>query len=212
MVKNPYDAKINNNIFYGNETGIERTGGLSSVVSYNCFFGNTDDFVGYPISYGQICCSNSNGDDCDIAFNIFMDPTFVSNSDWHLSGQSSCIDAGTGSAAPGDDMDGELRFAGAAHDIGIDEYVDSDTDWLADRIERLIGTDPFDLDIDEDGMRDGWEVKYGLNPLESSDAKDDNDDDGFTNLEEFIGGMNPNDPESNPFPALHGTLMLLLGD
>jgi hypothetical protein len=46
-------------------------------------------------------------------------------------------------------------------------------------------------DTDNDGMPDWWENKYGLNPMDRSDAKKDKDDDGYSNLEEFKMGTNP---------------------
>jgi hypothetical protein len=56
------------------------------------------------------------------------------------------------------------------------------------------------LDNDGDGMPDIWEKKYGLNPLDPSDAAIDSDGDGFTNLEEFKAGTDPKDPASKPDP------------
>lgn len=47
-------------------------------------------------------------------------------------------------------------------------------------------------DIDEDGMPDEWEVKYGLNPKRPFDSARDKDKDGYTNIEEFLNGTNPN--------------------
>lgn len=41
-------------------------------------------------------------------------------------------------------------------------------------------------DSDNDGMRDGWELLYNLNPNNPSDANLDLDGDGFTNVEEFV--------------------------
>jgi hypothetical protein len=46
-------------------------------------------------------------------------------------------------------------------------------------------------DSDGDGMPDEWEIKYGLNPNDPSDAAKDNDNDGYTNLEEFLNGTDP---------------------
>ncbi len=47
------------------------------------------------------------------------------------------------------------------------------------------------LDTDKDGMPDKWEKKYGLNPNDPSDAKGDLNNDGYTNIEDYINGVNP---------------------
>ena len=41
-------------------------------------------------------------------------------------------------------------------------------------------------DTDGDGMPDEWEVKYGLDPEDASDADTDLDNDGLTNLYEYL--------------------------
>lgn len=41
-------------------------------------------------------------------------------------------------------------------------------------------------DTDKDGMADAWEVANGLNPNDSSDGNQDRNDDGYTNLEDFL--------------------------
>lgn len=46
-------------------------------------------------------------------------------------------------------------------------------------------------DSDNDGMPDAWELKYGLNPKDPSDAVLDMNDDGYTNIEKFINGIDP---------------------
>lgn len=56
-------------------------------------------------------------------------------------------------------------------------------------------------DSDQDGLPDDWEVKYGLNPVDLSDAQGDLDQDGFTNLEEFNAETNPTDAGSSPDPV-----------
>jgi hypothetical protein len=53
-------------------------------------------------------------------------------------------------------------------------------------------------DRDDDGMLNDWEVLYGLNPLDPSDATGDLDSDGFTNVEEFKFHSKPNDPQDRP--------------
>lgn len=46
-------------------------------------------------------------------------------------------------------------------------------------------------DVDMDGMPDEWETKYGLNPMDPSDANEDLNDDGYTNIEKYINGIDP---------------------
>ena len=46
-------------------------------------------------------------------------------------------------------------------------------------------------DKDHDGMPDSWELMYGLNPYDASDASADPDKDGLTNLQEYQAGTNP---------------------
>jgi hypothetical protein len=47
------------------------------------------------------------------------------------------------------------------------------------------------LDSDHDGMPDEWERKYGLNPNDPSDAQQDLNGDGYTNLEKYLNGIDP---------------------
>jgi len=46
-------------------------------------------------------------------------------------------------------------------------------------------------DADNDGMPDNWETRHGLNPKDSSDASQDLNGDGYTNIEDFINGLDP---------------------
>ncbi len=69
---------------------------------------------------------------------------------------------------------------------------DSDTDGLSDFEEVITySTDPNSIDSDSDLMSDYFEVFYGLNPNNPSDANNDSDVDGLTNLQEFTYGTNP---------------------
>jgi CSLREA domain-containing protein len=53
-----------------------------------------------------------------------------------------------------------------------------------------------DPDTDADGMPDSYERAYGFSPELAADAKEDADDDGQTNLSEFLGGTKPRDAQS----------------
>ena len=73
---------------------------------------------------------------------------------------------------------------------------DSDFDTLYDSWEIANGLDPYSADSDSDSLPDGWEVMYGLNPL-ADDAAEDLDEDGLTNIQEFILGLNPSSEDSD---------------
>jgi hypothetical protein len=71
---------------------------------------------------------------------------------------------------------------------------DVDSDGLPNSAELAAGTDPFNPDSDYDGIPDGWEVTYNLNPLLATDAEVDSDSpngDTLTNLQEYRLGTDP---------------------
>jgi len=55
-----------------------------------------------------------------------------------------------------------------------------------------------DLDDDNDQIPDDIETRLGLDSLNSSDAFNDNDDDGFTNLSEFLNSSKLDDKNAYP--------------
>lgn len=65
---------------------------------------------------------------------------------------------------------------------------DTDNDSITDCEEKIIGTDYLNSDSDFDGIPDGLEVRYGLNPLDPLDASTDFDGDGATALAEIKRG------------------------
>jgi len=50
-----------------------------------------------------------------------------------------------------------------------------------------------EADTDKDGMPDAWEIKYGLNPNDPSDAAKDLNGNGISNLDEYKRGLDPTD-------------------
>ena len=135
----------------------------------------------------------------------------------------------TGLPVPDSDGDGmpdgwELMYglnpldaSDASLDLDMDGW-DFDRNGVVDEEEKftnleeyLNGTNPLKKDSDEDGMWDGWEVYYSLDPLDPEDAHEDLDEDGydsnrnglisslenFTNLEEFQANTNPNSTDTD---------------
>lgn len=64
-------------------------------------------------------------------------------------------------------------------------------------------------DLDHDGMPDDWEELYGFDPLDPDDADFDYDNDGRTNLQEYLDGSDPTNPASRlPVAGVAGLLVL----
>ncbi len=47
------------------------------------------------------------------------------------------------------------------------------------------------VDSDQDGMPDAWEKTHGLNPADAGDSRLDPDNDGYTNIEEYLNRTDP---------------------
>ncbi|MBN1330670.1 MAG: hypothetical protein JXA54_14445 [Candidatus Heimdallarchaeota archaeon] len=74
------------------------------------------------------------------------------------------------------------------------KIADVDNDGLKDGVEINWGLDPLDNDMDNDGLLDGLEV----NTYDTDPEDPDSDDDGYTDLYEIINGTDPNDPTDYP--------------
>ncbi len=81
---------------------------------------------------------------------------------------------------PSDDPDAD-GLSNYEEFLGPDRAATTNLDW----------TNPTDADSDDDGMPDGWEYFYGLNPNSPADRYLDPDGDGLVNLGEFNLGSNP---------------------
>ncbi|MEX2684250.1 MAG: right-handed parallel beta-helix repeat-containing protein [Candidatus Sigynarchaeota archaeon] len=75
---------------------------------------------------------------------------------------------------------------------------DFDGDTILNEDEILwTGTDPLLRDSDLDSMDDGWELRFGFDPLNPRDAYLDPDGDGLKNWEEYRWGTNPLDLDTD---------------
>lgn len=75
-----------------------------------------------------------------------------------------------------------------------DAFQDQDSDMATNVQEYQRGTSPDiqdDLDMDHDGMDDGWEAAHGLNPYNKNDRNTDLDSDGLSNSDEFKQETDP---------------------
>lgn len=91
------------------------------------------------------------------------------------------------------DNDGVLNDSDTCPDgeVGWDsnQTTDYDGDGCKDSLE--------DLDDDNDLMPDAWEEQNGLNSLDATDAAQDKDGDGLTNLQEYNLSTNPGVADSD---------------
>ncbi len=80
------------------------------------------------------------------------------------------------------------------HRVDLYLFGNDPTNWVAGPPSP--GPRALPLDFDDDEIPDNWELMYGLDPLSGADAQLDFDNDGYSNLQEYIAGTNPLDPKS----------------
>ena len=105
-----------------------------------------------------------------------------------------------------------------------DALRDPDNDGLANLEEFVLGCDPLNPDTDGDGLPDGWEGFYSLHPTlydydgdgvadrsfvgdvirdyrfdpnDRATPLQDPDDDGLTNMQEYLAGTDPSNPNTD---------------
>jgi uncharacterized repeat protein (TIGR01451 family) len=85
------------------------------------------------------------------------------------------------------------------HIVSIDTNIVGNSDVAATSVQDLDGDgapDFADLDDDNDGMPDAWEIEGLLDPKNPADAMTDADTDTLLNIEEYIADTNPQDIDS----------------
>ena len=69
--------------------------------------------------------------------------------------------------------------------------ADEDEDNVVDVLDAFPLNPLYSVDVDGDGIAEGWELDHGLDDTDSSDAGLDPDNDGANNLQEFLAGTYP---------------------
>lgn len=145
-------------------------------------------------NFGNITAQNGTGDPDGDGFNNEAEETAQSNPN------------NIGSI-PGD-IDGDL-FTDTDEITYFGNLVqtpggDYDGDQSTNIAEITAATSPTNAgiwpDAEPDGMPDGWEIAHGLSAT-TDDSALDPDNDGVTNLDEFLGGSDPHDPVWTPSKA-----------
>jgi predicted outer membrane repeat protein len=160
-----FSPTITNCTIVDNVAGSAGGGGIycvsASAVITNCIVWNNspDEIVAIDLygvgAYPVVSYSDVEGGYSGTG-NINSDPLFVdaTGGDYHLSEGSPCIDAGTSSGAPADDIDGDIRPQAGGYDIGSDEQCTSCRslwqDWFAVDAKET----PMVGDFNGDGLTD----------------------------------------------------------
>ena len=131
---------------------------------------NSDQINTDNDTLGNACDDDDDGDgviDSEDAFPLDNTETTDTDSD------------GMGNNAdPDDDGDGVIDSEDA-FPLDNTETTDTDSDGVGDNSDAFPNNSAYTMDSDSDGMPDRWEIIYGLDPNDQSDASSDNDGDGI---------------------------------
>ena len=217
-VQNQCDALIANNTILNSRRGIrffdhfDRHGppyclfsGSGRATIINCIIRNcptslelTDSPDGH--SYAAVHTSNVQGGSASASVsanatlmwgsgNMDLDPQFVglATNNYRLRGISPCVDAGT-----------NVSFIAPNFNIGITNDFDGlprPLDGNGDGVAGFdIGAHEFLLataDSNSDGIPDGWTWQYGLNPVDTSVAATNPDNDPYPTFQEWVADTDP---------------------
>ncbi len=83
-----------------------------------------------------------------------------------------------------------------SNEFTITTPLDTDGDGIPDDMEAAYGTDPMLFSSGNNGVPDGWWIRYGLSPF--STIAQDTDKDGRTDIQEFFDGTDPLVADSAP--------------
>ncbi len=189
-------------VFYGMSATI-----TNCLARHNIFSEATEGCVGWAVASqsGYVvldynCYNQSSG------YVARIGTTNIAYTNFSLYQTSAGQDANSFMADPQLEGDGRLRVGSPcidraampgwssvpSHDLaGVPRPLDGNADGVA---TPDIGCYEFvneNADTDADGLPDGWEIRYGLDPNDPADAGLDPDNDGFSNLSEYLAGTIP---------------------
>lgn len=199
-VESGYPSLVNltviDNIANGGGSSLGVGGNVGYINVSNCIFWDEDSFSLLTGELRFLSIENSiirslfDSDEEDSDTEVLSDdPQFAYGSLGRLKVNSPAINAGSDVLYALYDLDNEKRdLIANAVDIGVDEF----------------------LDTDSDGLPDSWELANGLNHLDdgstnvANGASGDPDDDGLANIDEYALGGDPQDPDTDDDGYLDG--------
>lgn len=83
-----------------------------------------------------------------------------------------------------------------SNEVSLTTPLDSDQDGIPDDLEASYGTDAMRFSSGNNGVADGWWIRYGLSVFSNTTV--DTDGDGRSDSEEFYDGTDPLTPDTDP--------------